>query len=182
MMLRYMSPIASLLDSWLRQSPRHQLVGELHDLESEFADKLTEFEQLRDHLRALTVEVERRKQAIRFIDELMPGPAVIAGDGEGAEPPEPEATPSRGPGTKPAMVEQILKETLKAMFPREVRDAAVDRGWIENSPAASNQVSVAMNKMAKRGRLKRLDDGRYELPEAAREPELALLTGEGRDE
>jgi len=65
------------------------------------------------------------------------------------------------------MAREILWESLEPLFPRQVRDIAVGKGWLDEGEAARNQLSVAMSKMARKGRLVKGSDGRYGLPNRA---------------
>jgi hypothetical protein len=112
---------------------------------------LGQYEDLRDDLEDLSEEIQRRQ---RLVDALR----------------EATAGSSRRPGrdkslTKPEIAERVLFGSLEPLFPRQVRDEAVGRGWLSRDDSSHNQLSVAMSKMAKKGRLVRGADGRYSLPE-----------------
>ena len=66
--------------------------------------------------------------------------------------------------TKREIATEVLRGSIEPLFPRQVRQIAVERGWLDPSREAANQLSVAMAKAARALVLIRDDDGRYSLP------------------
>jgi chromosome segregation ATPase len=112
-------------------------------------DLVHRYEDLRGELDGLNAAIQRRRRLIDVLRESIPG------DPSRDTPPQ---------ISKPQIAERILSTSLEPMFPRQVRDAAVERGWLKDDAASRNQLGVAMSKMAQKGRLVRGGDGRYTMP------------------
>ena len=135
-----------------------------HD-EQELARKTADYERLGAEIEEMRHTIEWRRRMVAVLTE-----APVAG-----KPPEPPSKrlqpaltgggPPDVPKTKPDIAARILEIADEGLFPREARGMAVQRGWLDNTPEAGNQLSVAMNKMAKQRRLIKDGDGRYYLPE-----------------
>jgi hypothetical protein len=110
---------------------------------------LNQYEDLRNELEGLNEAIQRRHRLIDVLRESTPGSR------SGLESPQ---------VPKPQIAERVLTASLEPMFPRQVRDIAVEKGWLKDNPAARNQLAVAMNKLARKGRLVRGADGRYTVP------------------
>lgn len=133
------------------------LEAELKDDKARFAELFNEYGQVRDRLNSLRDDIERQEMVLEAVRSALPSDGKLTKDGFGSRP---------GNGmTKREIATEILKESLRPLFPREVRDMAVARGWIPDTHAASNQLSVAMAKAARGQIFIRDEDGRYSLPE-----------------
>lgn len=111
------------------------------------------YEDLRQELEQLGAMIERRERILEAYDE---------------HDPDPDSEPSRPVLTKPEIARRILWASVEPLYPRQVREIAVDRGWLRDDQASHNQLAVAMSKMARKGRLVKGDDGRYRLPPRSR--------------
>jgi hypothetical protein len=134
-----------------------RIAGLERDLESDrrqYARMLARYEELRNELEDLNQAIGRRQRLLDALRESTP--AEISGR---------RSAPA--PGTKPAIAREILWGSLEPLYPRQVRDIAVEKGWLDGGEAARNQLSVAMSKMARKGRLVKGSDGRYGLPDRA---------------
>jgi hypothetical protein len=118
---------------------------------------LEQYEELRLDLEELKSDIHRRERLLETLRESASGFATRAR----------RAAP---PPNKPQIAERILWGNLEPMFPRQVRDAAVKRGWLPEDPASHNQLSVAMSKLVRKGRLVKGADGRYSLPQGRAMP------------
>jgi hypothetical protein len=111
---------------------------------------LDQYEGLRNDLEELSDAIQRRQRLLDALKETAPGIS---------------RRPQRDKAmTKPQVAERVLFGSLEPLFPRQVRDEAVQRGWLSPGVSSHNQLSVAMSKMARKGRLVRGADGRYSLP------------------
>jgi hypothetical protein len=107
------------------------------------------YEDLRQELEQLGAMIERRERILEaYHDSELDAPAAD--------------TSSRL--TKPEIARRVLWASVEPLYPRQVREIAVGRGWLRDDPASHNQLAVAMSKMARKGRLVKGDDGRYRLP------------------
>jgi chromosome segregation ATPase len=107
------------------------------------------YEDLRQELEQLGAMIERRERILEaYQDSELHAP--------GAE------TSTRL--TKPEIARRVLWASVEPLYPRQVREIAVDRGWLRDDQASHNQLAVAMSKMVRKGRLVKGDDGRYRLP------------------
>jgi hypothetical protein len=143
-----MSEPDSKFEEWLRQASLPDLKAELQTLVETFNSKAAEYRRLDEELDALNSAIIRRQRVVDLLEEYEPD----------------EGEPTTAPKTKPEIAFAVLDSSPKPLFPREVRDKAVERGWLPDDPRASNQLSVAMNKMAHQGRLAKDDEGRYSIP------------------
>jgi hypothetical protein len=132
-----------------------RIAGLERDLERDrrrYRRMLGQYEDLRAELEGLNEAIQRRQRLLDALREAAPGATPGPPRGSGAR-------------TKPEIAERILWGSLEPLFPRQVRDAAVQRGWLSDDASSRNQLSVAMSKMARKGRLARGADGRYHLPD-----------------
>lgn len=116
-----------------------------------------QFNELRLHMEALNGAIERRR---RFL-EATGGSDLDAAPATGDD--------ASSAMTKPEIIERVLGDSLDPMYPRQVRDVAVEREWLPGDAASRNQLGVAMSKMVRKGRLVKDGDGRYRLPETETE-------------
>ena len=149
----------SSFDDVVGQVSIGRLERELEGDQRRFRRMLEQYEALRFDLQELNDAIQRRKRFLEALREIAGAEAV----GEGATPQTP--TDLARPTTKPEMVRRILFESLDPLYPRQVRNQAVERGWLPNNAASRNQLGVAMSKMARTGRLLKDDQGRYGLPD-----------------
>jgi hypothetical protein len=158
-------------DSWLEQASASipALERDLHAQQNSFAHKMKEFERLGRDLEVLDKAIEQRKRVLGVLREIHPEqaiqPPLPAGDAQAAQV-APITTMS-----KREMAERILRGRGTPLFPRQVREIAVERGWLPDTAAAANQLSVAMNKAARQQHLVRDEEGRYSLPSSSRDDE-----------
>lgn len=141
----------STFDEWIKQASVKDLRREADEKETELDRVIQQVKTMEAQARSLHEEVLRRRRVLEVLEEIQPAPK------RGSSAPA-------GQLSKREMAMRILEDSLRGMFPREVRDQAVERGWIENTPAASNQLSVAMSKALKQGKLHRDEEGRYSIP------------------
>jgi hypothetical protein len=139
-------------DSGRRRERR--ISGLERDLQSDrrrYSRMLARYEVLRSELEELNAAIGRRQRLVDALREAAP-----------------ELGSSKQPGpipeTKPEIAERILWSSLEPLYPRQVRDVAVEKEWLSEDAAAANQLSVAMSKMARKGRLAKVADGRYCVP------------------
>jgi hypothetical protein len=128
------------------------IAGLERELESErrrFAAMMDRYEDLRQELEQLGAMIERRERILdAYHDSALDAPAGG----------------SSFTLTKPEIARRVLWASVEPLYPRQVREIAVGRGWLREDPASHNQLAVAMSKMARKGRLLKGDDGRYRLP------------------
>jgi hypothetical protein len=72
--------------------------------------------------------------------------------------------PSNLRPSKRAMATMILDAADDPLYPREVRDIAIERGWLPDTPEAHNQLNVAMAKAVRARKFAKDEEGRYYLP------------------
>jgi septal ring factor EnvC (AmiA/AmiB activator) len=125
---------------------------ELASDQERFQRMRKQFNDLRLHMEALNGAIEKRR---RFLEEIRINDVDAAPAAGQAEPAM----------TKPEIVERVLGESLDPLYPRQVRDVAVEREWLPDDAASRNQLGVAMSKMVRKGRLVKEEDGRYRLPD-----------------
>jgi hypothetical protein len=135
-----------------------ELERELASDQDRFRRLRKQFNELRLHMEALNGAIERRRRFLEAAQGTDLGAAPATGD---------EASSAM---TKPEIIERVLGESLDPMYPRQVRDVAVEREWLPDDAASRNQLGVAMSKMVRKGRLVKDGDGRYRLPETETEP------------
>jgi NTP pyrophosphatase (non-canonical NTP hydrolase) len=111
---------------------------------------LDRYEELREELGELGEAIRRRERLLDALKEAAPGAL--------------RRTTRESAMTKPEIAERILFGSLEPLFPRQVRDEAVEKGWLSRGTSSHNQLSVAMSKMARKDRLVKTPDGRYCLP------------------
>ncbi len=153
---------------WIRQAAKDlpRFERELEKMQQAHEDGLDEFVALRERLFELQGEIDQHSQIIGFLKGLTE--SVNSAGAEGTESDTAALTGGGSPDqpkTKPQVVTRVLEIADRGLFPREARELAVQRAWLPNTPAAANQLSVSMNKMARQGRLLKDDDGRYYLPQ-----------------
>jgi hypothetical protein len=120
---------------------------ELEADERRYRTLLDQYEGLRAEVEELNEAIQRRRRLLDVLRESAPN-----------------TRNDQPPMTKPQIAERILWASLEPMFPRQVRDLAVEKGWLSDDAASRNQLAVAMSKMARKGRLVRGSDGRYSVP------------------
>jgi hypothetical protein len=145
-------------DTWVEQMPLKVLEAEQADIQARFDELLADFQKKRDTLVALQDDLGRRNKIIEVLKEIQ-APGEQADDGDADEAADDEATMK-----KREIAARILKEEDHPLFPREVRDIEVERGWLPATGPAANQLAVAMNRATKQGHLAKDDEGRYFLP------------------
>jgi chromosome segregation ATPase len=129
-----------------------RLERELELDQQRFRRLLNQYEDLRAILEELNEAIQQRKRLLESLRENAPDPSS----------PELESDESQSM-TKPQIAERVLQESFDPLYPRQVRDVAVARGWLAEDAASRNQLGVAMSKMARKGRLVKDEDGRYRL-------------------
>lgn len=149
------------------------LETELAEKEAQLSQRLEVLEKLEEEALQLHGEIKRHKKMLDVLREIKP----------------PETDMSKESADEPTMskreiAERILRASLTPLFPRQVRDIAVEKGWLENTPSASNQLTVAINKAFKQNKLAKDDEGRYSMPprsEPAPEQELLVSSSETQE-
>jgi hypothetical protein len=137
-------------DEWLTQASPTVLRREADEKEKEVDDLLNQVDDLEMRARAIHEEVIRRRRVLEVLEEVRP-----AQDGS--------LEPAQGM-SKREMAMKILSTAPRGMFPREVRAAAIERGWLPDTKEAANQLAVAMSKAARQNKLARDEEGRYSIP------------------
>lgn len=130
------------------------LEAELGEDRERLSKRRAEFERLRGELKVLEESIERQKKVIEALRQAMPSDGEVSPEANG------EVVM-----TKRTIATEILRGSTRPLFPREVRDKAVERGWIPESQAARNQLSVAMSKALRAGHFVKDGEGRYGLAE-----------------
>jgi hypothetical protein len=168
-------PSTSKIDAWLAQASLPELERELVSQEEAMRDRVDEWEREREKINA---DIEILRQRRRLIDVLRDVGSFNGSETgmTGAERhPRPQLEFSAiDPETKPEIVVRALESAGEGLYPREVRNIAVGHRWLPEDPASANQLTVAMNKMRRNGRLLRDTDGRYYLPEWRDNEEIIL--------
>jgi hypothetical protein len=154
----------STFDAWLEQASIPALERDLNAMRMKFHGKIAAYEKLAEELSELDQEIDRRSRVLTVLREIRPEESEASPSTSGGEPSEQTTM------TKREMAERILRGAVRSMFPREVRDIAVERGWLPDEANAANQLSVAMNRAARTGKLARDEEGRYSLPKEPTEP------------
>ena len=131
-----------------------RLERELELDQQRFRRLLNQYEDLRAILEELNEAIQQRKRLLESLRENSPDAT-----------PELESDESHSM-TKPQIAERVLEESFDPMYPRQVRDVAVARGWLPEDAASRNQLGVAMSKMARKGRLVKDEEGRYRLADS----------------
>ncbi|HEX4464674.1 MAG TPA: hypothetical protein VH042_08575 [Solirubrobacterales bacterium] len=160
-------------DEWLTQASPTALRREADEKEGEVEELLEQAEKLEMRARAIHEEVVRRRRVLEVLEEVRP-----AHEGGIFESP---------PGmTKREIAVKILSTAPRGMFPREVRAAAIERGWLPDTKEAANQLAVAMSKAARQDKLARDEEGKYSIPREDEpqdvEPQPQLLASNGPTE
>ena len=132
------------------------LEAELEHDKDRLEQLFSEYRQMRGRLNVLRASIESQEAVLDAVRNALPSKDREIGGGS--------EFPRDGM-TKREIAAEILQESIEPLFPREVRDIAVARGWIPNTHAASNQLSVAMAKAARGQVFTRDEDGKYSLPE-----------------
>jgi len=149
-------PVSSLGRAVERDRRRDRRISGLdRELEQDrrrYRRMLDQYEGLRADLEDLSEAIQRRQRLLDALREAAPGSTS-------------RSQKAPVPATKPEIAERILWGSLEPLFPRQVRDAAVERGWLTDDAPSRNQLGVAMSKLARKGRLVKGADGRYSLPE-----------------
>src|SRR3954453_877962 len=101
------------------------LETELEGDRRRYRQMLDRYEELRVELEELNEAIQRRQRLVEVLRETAPPKS-----GSGRDPP---------PMTKPQIAERILWSSLQPLFPRQVRDLAVEKGWLTNDAASRNQ-------------------------------------------
>jgi hypothetical protein len=131
------------------------LEAELDLDKNRFQELAGTYERAREQLRVLGESIDRQEALVKAVRNALPP------DGR-----EPRIGP-RADGTgmsKRQIATEVLEGSVRTLFPREVRQIAVQKGWLSADNAAANQLSVAMAKAARAGVLVRDEEGRYSLP------------------
>lgn len=164
-------PTDSQIFSLIEQAPLSELEAELEERKREFGDRVMAFNREREVLDAMYEALERQKKIVVFIREMK---TEHPDDPERRMPVEDEVIhrpqlefSASNPETKPEIAVRAIEQAGEGILPRQARIIAVQNGWLDADPASGNQLSVAMNKMAKAEppRLIKDNDGRYYLPE-----------------
>lgn len=144
----------------LKQVSLPDLEQELQGTQERLGQKLAEHEKLSAEVAELQEDFQRQTKVVAVLREIgMNGTKTPDGGRDAGD------ENDEGAMTKREIAEHILKAENRPLFPREVRDIAVKRGWLPNTPNAANQLSVAMNRAAtKQDHLVKDDEGRYSLP------------------
>jgi hypothetical protein len=142
---------ASAFDDLARDVSFAALEEELEADRKRLANMRERYEEIRVDLEQLNDTIRRRERLLEAYRGL--DPQLSRGSSD------PDASL-----TKPEIAERILYASVDPLYPRQVRATAVERGWLEEDPAAHNQLAVAMSKMVRQGRLVKGKDGRYSLP------------------
>lgn len=124
-------------DTWLQRFPREEVEGHIRDLER---------------------ELSRWRHALALHDSF-----GGAANGASPETPDPDTPPNR-----PAAIRRVIREGgNQPMAAGEIKDALIERGWLESDRRTLKRFYSAMSTMTKRGHLLRLHDSRYMLPQEA---------------
>jgi hypothetical protein len=132
------------------------LEAELDADQARFDDLVNQYGRVRDELASLHNRIERQRKVLEAVRSALPADGQRVAEGESGE---------ESAMTKREIATKILGGSIDPLFPRQVRQIAVERGWLPPSKSAANQLSVAMAKGARAGAFVRDDDGRYGLPE-----------------
>jgi hypothetical protein len=151
---------AITLNEWLDQASIPDLEAELAEKQADLDGRLEKLRDLEQQAIQLHEEINRHRKMLDVLTEVRPPGESNAADGGH------EVTAM----SKREMAERILRASLTPLFPRQVRDIAVEKGWLENTPNASNQLTVAINKAYRQKKLAKDEDGRYFVPRKDTEP------------
>jgi chromosome segregation ATPase len=134
------------------------LEAELDVDEAQYRDMAEEYEQLRDDLKILGARINSQKMVISAVRDAL---SANGGDCDRGRAPGAVA----GMMSKREIAIEVLRHSLRPLFPREVREVAIEKGWLPSDRSAANQLSVAMAKGARSGAFVRDEKGRYGLPQ-----------------
>jgi hypothetical protein len=148
----------SAFDLLFKQVSLPDLEQEVQDTEARLSRKLEEHEKV-------SAEVMELQEAFRHQAKIVAVLREIGMNGRNAPDGGRDAEDGSDGMTKREIAERILQAENRPLYPREVRDIAVEHGWLPNTPNAANQLSVAMNRAAtKQDYLVKDSEGRYSLP------------------
>lgn len=130
------------------------LEAELKADEARFAELVDQYSRLREQAALLNESIRRQKTVVKAIRDAFPsGPSRSS-----------LSDKSGDTGmSKREIAAQVLGSSFRPLLPREVRELAVEKGWLPNDRAAANQLSVAMAKAARAGAFVRDENGKYSL-------------------
>ncbi len=143
--------VSESFDEFAAKMPVSDLERGLEVDHRRFRAMLDRYEQLRGELEDLVEDIHRRERLLEAYRDF----AANASAGLGSQ---------GSKMTKPQIVRRVLWASVEPLYPRQVRELAVSRGWLRDDSAAHNQLAVAMSKMARKGKLVKGEDGRYSLP------------------
>jgi hypothetical protein len=153
----------SAFQALLQQARLEDLEQELRVLQMQFRSKVDAYQQALAELEQLDDQLQKQTKLLNVLREIQP---AADRDADDASDDDSDDEASGGATmTKREIAERILRDSPKPLFPREVRDVAVAEGWLPDTPAAANQLAVAMNRAAtKQDHLIKDNEGRYSLP------------------
>lgn len=131
------------------------LEAEVNLDENRFREMTEEYARLRADMTTLGASINRQRALITAIRGALSEDA-----GEVA----PRNRPAAEKMSKREIATEVLGLSIRPLFPREVRQIAIEKGWLPSDRAAANQLSVAMAKGVRSDVFVRDDDGRYSLP------------------
>ena len=133
------------------------LEAELEGDKAQLTELFDEYRRMRERLAVLSEGIQRQETVLEAVRSALPPDGKKGGS--------PGVLRHEAGMTKREIATEILKESLQPLFPRQVREIAIEKGWLPDTHAASNQLSVAMSKAARAGIFARDREGRYSLAE-----------------
>jgi hypothetical protein len=158
---------AEALLSWLDDFPVAALDKRLTAL-------LLQRRELDVEIRFLQAQLMRHRQ---YLEDLRPGAAgrerpTPASDASGAQP------KTQTPPKRLAALRLLSEAPGRAWRLAEIRQALIDRGWLEDNDRARHALQVTLLAMAKRGELQKPRTGFYQMPTDVAKPERTDESGE----
>jgi hypothetical protein len=146
------------------------LEAELKADEARFGELVDQYSRLHEQAVSLNESIRRQKTVIKGIRDAFPSGTSqpVLGDKSG-----------HTGMSKREIAAQVLGSSFQPLLPREVREVAVEKGWLPDDRAAANQLSVAMAKAARAGAFVRDENGKYSLPGANDAANFDLGAGRG---